>query len=92
MRRIVNYRIMDIFLPEADGVLVPKLVEGCDPGLVSHLRIRPGEGIVGTAAVLREPIFVPDVVEGPALPRRACPESWPRWPSPSSTATTSSAS
>jgi sigma-B regulation protein RsbU (phosphoserine phosphatase) len=65
VRRIVNYRIMDIFLPEADGVLVPKLVEGCDPGLVSHLRIRPGEGIVGTAAVLREPLFVPDVSKDP---------------------------
>jgi sigma-B regulation protein RsbU (phosphoserine phosphatase) len=65
VRRIVDYRIMDIFLPDADGVLAPHLVEGCDPEEVAHLHLRPGEGIVGNAALLREPIFVPDVSKDP---------------------------
>jgi sigma-B regulation protein RsbU (phosphoserine phosphatase) len=65
VRRIVNYSVMDIFLPDADGVLSARLVEGCDPKQLAHLRLRPGEGIVGTAALLREPLFVPDVSKDP---------------------------
>jgi sigma-B regulation protein RsbU (phosphoserine phosphatase) len=65
VRRIVDYRIIDIFQPGPDGVLAPRLVEGCSKDLVSHIRIRPGEGVVGAAALLREPIFVPDVGKDP---------------------------
>src|SRR5262245_8211125 len=61
LRRIVNYRILDIFVPELDGSLRPALVEGYAPQLAASLRIRPGEGIVGAAALAREPVFVPDV-------------------------------
>jgi phosphoserine phosphatase RsbU/P len=61
LRRIVDYRILDIFLPASDGSLVPAYVEGYDAALASNFRLRIGEGIVGTAALLREPIFVPDV-------------------------------
>lgn len=61
LRRILEYRILDIFLPEADGVLKPALVEGYSPEFAARFRIRPGEGIVGAAAQQREPIFVPDV-------------------------------
>ncbi|HEV7499407.1 MAG TPA: GAF domain-containing SpoIIE family protein phosphatase [Vicinamibacteria bacterium] len=61
LRRIVDYRILDIFLPEKDGTLVPAYVEGYDALLAGRLRIRPGEGIVGTAAAQREPVFVADV-------------------------------
>ena len=61
LRRIVDYRILDIFLPEADGTLVPALVEGYPSELAKTFRMRPGEGIVGTAASTREVVFVPDV-------------------------------
>jgi phosphoserine phosphatase RsbU/P len=65
LRRIVDYRILDIFLPEKDGTLVPAYVEGYDTVLAGRLRIRPGEGIVGTAAERREPVFVADVSRDP---------------------------
>jgi sigma-B regulation protein RsbU (phosphoserine phosphatase) len=61
LRRIVDYQILDIFLPQPDGTLVPALVEGYPRELASELRLRPGQGIVGTAALTREPVFVPDV-------------------------------
>jgi sigma-B regulation protein RsbU (phosphoserine phosphatase) len=61
LRRIVDYRILDIFLPQPDGTLVPALVEGYARELASKLRLRPGEGIVGVAAATRETVFVPDV-------------------------------
>jgi sigma-B regulation protein RsbU (phosphoserine phosphatase) len=65
IRRIVDYRILDIFLPDEDGTLVPAHVEGYDAGLELTRRIRVGEGIVGAAAQLREPVFVPDVAQDP---------------------------
>jgi sigma-B regulation protein RsbU (phosphoserine phosphatase) len=65
LRRIVDYKILDIFLPDADGVLSPALIEGHSPEPLAHFRLRPGEGIVGAAAELREPVFVPDVAKDP---------------------------
>lgn len=65
VRSMVDYHIIDIFIPGPDGVLVPRLVEGTDPAAVAELRIRPGEGIVGAAALIRQPIFVPDVTKDP---------------------------
>jgi sigma-B regulation protein RsbU (phosphoserine phosphatase) len=65
LRRIVDYRILDIFLPEKDGSLRPALVLGYDKQLAARFRIRPGEGIVGAAAKQREPVFVPDVAKDP---------------------------
>ncbi len=66
LKRIVDFRILDIFLPDAKGVLVPAFVEGYDPESVSaRRRIQPGEGVVGRAAEQREPLFVPDVTADP---------------------------
>jgi sigma-B regulation protein RsbU (phosphoserine phosphatase) len=65
LRRIVDYRILDIFLPEPDGTLVPAFVEGYDSAVAGRLRIRPGQGIVGTAALQKEMLFVPDVGQDP---------------------------
>jgi sigma-B regulation protein RsbU (phosphoserine phosphatase) len=65
LRRIVDYCILDIFLPEADGTLVPAFVEGYDASVAARLRIRPGEGIVGAAAAQREALFVADVSQDP---------------------------
>jgi phosphoserine phosphatase RsbU/P len=65
LRRIVDYRMLDIFLPEADGTLVPAFVEGYDRAVAARLRIRPGEGIVGAAAQQREALFVADVSQDP---------------------------
>jgi sigma-B regulation protein RsbU (phosphoserine phosphatase) len=63
LRRIVDYKILDIFLPDRDGVLVPAFAEGYPQETASRMRIRPGEGIVGAAAEARAPIFVPDVAK-----------------------------
>jgi sigma-B regulation protein RsbU (phosphoserine phosphatase) len=65
LRRIVDYRILDIFLPDPEGYLAPAYVEGYDPGLGTRFRVRVGEGIVGAAAAAREPVFVPDVSQDP---------------------------
>jgi len=65
LRRILDYRILGIFLPEPDGTLKPALVEGHAAEAAARFRVRPGEGIVGSAALLREPIFVPDVSKDP---------------------------
>jgi sigma-B regulation protein RsbU (phosphoserine phosphatase) len=65
LRRIVDYRILDIFLPEPDGTLRPAFAEGYPRELASDLRLRPGQGIVGSAAASRETIFVPDVSRDP---------------------------
>jgi len=66
LRRIVDYRILDIFLPEEDGTLAPAFVEGYESGEeASRLRISPGQGIVGAAAQSRVPIFVTDVARDP---------------------------
>jgi phosphoserine phosphatase RsbU/P len=65
LRRIVDYRILDIFLPEPDGTLRPALAEGYPRELASDLRLGPGQGIVGAAAAARQTIFVPDVSRDP---------------------------
>jgi sigma-B regulation protein RsbU (phosphoserine phosphatase) len=65
LRRIVDYRILDIFLPDADGFLVPAHVEGYQVAERGRFRLRPGDGIVGTAAATREVVFVPDVSRDP---------------------------
>ena len=65
LRRIVDYRILDIFLPDAEGFLAPAHVEGYEIELASRFRVRVGEGIVGSAAASREPVFVPDVALDP---------------------------
>ena len=82
LRRIVDYRILDIFLPDAEGFLSPAHVEGYELDLASRFRVRVGEGIVGAAALAREPVFVPDV----SLDARYIsfsPASWPSSRSPS---------
>ena len=65
LRRIVDYRILDIFLPDPEGFLAPAHVEGYDLELASRFRVRVGEGIVGAAAATRETVFVPDVSRDP---------------------------
>jgi sigma-B regulation protein RsbU (phosphoserine phosphatase) len=61
LRRIVDYRILDIFLPDREGFLAPAHVEGYDLELGPRFRVKVGEGIVGAAAASREAVFVPDV-------------------------------
>jgi phosphoserine phosphatase RsbU/P len=65
IRRIVDYRILDIFLPDEQGDLVPVHVEGYEKGLELTRRIRVGEGIVGAAAASDGPLFVADVRRDP---------------------------
>ena len=61
LRRIIDYRILDIFVGQPDGSLVPAYYVGYDPGVAAGLRLKPGEGIVGAAAESRETVFVEDV-------------------------------
>ncbi len=65
LRHIVNYQILDIFLPEPDGSLAPAFIEGYPQELASRFRVRPGEGIVGAAALSKEAVFVADVSKDP---------------------------
>jgi sigma-B regulation protein RsbU (phosphoserine phosphatase) len=65
LRRIIDYRILDIFVTQADGLLSPVHYVGYDPGVAAGLRIRPGEGIVGAAAQSRETVYVEDVSRDP---------------------------
>jgi sigma-B regulation protein RsbU (phosphoserine phosphatase) len=65
LRRIIDYKILDIFLPQPDGTLAPALAEGYPRELASGLRLLPGQGIVGAAAAERETVFVPDVSQDP---------------------------
>jgi sigma-B regulation protein RsbU (phosphoserine phosphatase) len=63
LRRLVDYHILEILLPEADGSLVAAFVDGYEDPVEARSRVRPGVGIVGTAALQREPVFVPDVTQ-----------------------------
>jgi sigma-B regulation protein RsbU (phosphoserine phosphatase) len=64
LRRLVDYQMLDIFLPDRDGALVPAFVAGYAPEM-GGVRLRPGEGIVGAAAERREALYVPDVSKDP---------------------------
>jgi len=65
IRRIVDYRILDILLPDAEGFLVPAYVEGYPEKEAAQFRVKLGEGVTGQAAVHRETIFVPEVSKDP---------------------------
>ncbi len=65
VRRIVDYKILEIVLPDETDVLVPAFVEGHDLDATVRGGVRLGEGISGAAAVSREPVFVPDVSKDP---------------------------
>ena len=65
VRRIVDYKILEILLPDDEDVLVPAFVEGYDLDAAVRDGVRLGEGISGAAAVSREPVFVPDVSKDP---------------------------
>jgi sigma-B regulation protein RsbU (phosphoserine phosphatase) len=65
VRRLVEYRILEIVLPDDEGYLVPAHVEGYALETAARGRVKVGEGISGAAAVTREPVFVPDVSRDP---------------------------
>ena len=65
VRRLVDAKVLDIYLPEGEGFLAPALAVGYDHSVDTSRRIRVGEGIVGAAAAAREPVFVPDVARDP---------------------------
>jgi len=60
LRHLFDYQMLDIFLPDKAGALVPAFVAGYAPEM-GGVRLQPGEGIVGAAALLRQPVYVPDV-------------------------------
>ena len=64
LRRVVDYRFLDVFLPRPDGSLKASLASEGTPG-ASRFQVGPGEGIVGAAAESRQVVFVPDVTRDP---------------------------
>jgi sigma-B regulation protein RsbU (phosphoserine phosphatase) len=62
LRSLVDYQMLDIFLPDKEGALVPAFVAGYAPEM-GGVRLRVGEGIVGAAAELRETLYVADVTQ-----------------------------
>ena len=58
----MDYRILDILLPDAEGFLVPAYAEGYEASEAARFRVRLGDGVTGRAAVEREPVFVPDTM------------------------------
>jgi sigma-B regulation protein RsbU (phosphoserine phosphatase) len=65
VRRLVDYQILEILLPDEKGVLLPAHVEGYDLEAAVRGQVRVGEGISGAAASSREPLFVADVSQDP---------------------------
>jgi phosphoserine phosphatase RsbU/P len=65
VRRLVDAKVLDIYLLEAEGSLAPALAVGYDQSVDTSRRIQVGEGIVGAAAAAREPVFAPDVARDP---------------------------
>jgi sigma-B regulation protein RsbU (phosphoserine phosphatase) len=65
LKRLVDYRILEIHLADRDGALVPAYVDGYEDEVEAQTRTRPGEGIVGAAAEQRRTVFVPDVTRDP---------------------------
>lgn len=62
LKRILDYRFLDVFLPQRDGSFVASLGPEAD-GRGARLRVGPGEGIISAAAAARQAVFVPDVSE-----------------------------
>ena len=77
LRRIVDYRILDIFLPDAEGFLAPAHVEGYDLDLASRFRVRVGEGIVGRGRGRAGARLRARRLPRPALHLRSSPAWWP---------------
>ena len=77
LRRIVDYRILDIFLPDAEGFLAPAHVEGYDLELASRFRVRVGEGIVGAAAACAGARLRARRRPWTRATSRSSPASWP---------------
>ena len=67
LRRIVDYRILDIFLPDAEGFLAPAHVEGYDLELASRFRVRVGRGHRGRGGGGARAGVRARRLEGPAL-------------------------
>jgi len=65
VRRLVDAKVLDIYLPEGESSLAPALAVGYDQSVDTTRSIRVGEGIVGAAAAGREPVFVPNVARDP---------------------------
>jgi len=64
VRRLIDFRILEIYLTEDDGTSL-SLHHSEGYCRTEGVRVAPGEGVVGAAAQLREPVFVPDVTRDP---------------------------
>ena len=88
LRRIVDYRILDIFLPEPDGTLAPApSSRATTPESPARLRLRPGRGHRGRGGRDARARVRARRAPGPALHLALARGAWPSWRSRSSTAT-----
>lgn len=65
IRKVVPYQLFAILLADEDGVLTIRHSIGYRSELAERLRVKPGEGITGTAAQTRTTIVVNDVTQDP---------------------------
>jgi diguanylate cyclase (GGDEF)-like protein len=64
-----NVAALALFLP-ADGYLRIVATVGYPRVLVEHVRVRPGEGVIGRVFGTRRPLLVSDIAQHPQLNRR----------------------
>ena len=65
IRKVVGYQLFAILLADDDGVLTIRHSIGYRAELAERLRVKPGEGITGTAAQTRTTVVVNDVTKDP---------------------------
>lgn len=65
IRKVVGYQLFAILLADQDGVLTIRHSIGYRADLAERLRVKPGEGITGSAAQTRTTIVVNDVTKDP---------------------------
>ena len=66
----VPSRIASLAVATGDGELSIVATQGYPHGLVEHLRIAPGAGVIGSVYQTRTPLVVADVSENPGLDRQ----------------------
>ncbi len=65
IRKVVSYQLFAILLADADGVLTIRHSIGYRADLAERLRVKPGEGITGTAVQTRTTVVANDVAKDP---------------------------
>jgi phosphotransferase system enzyme I (PtsI)/phosphotransferase system enzyme I (PtsP) len=63
----MDVEVCSLYLADAQGVLTLAATEGLDPGSIGRVKLKTGEGLVGTVASSRHPLNVEDAAQHPAF-------------------------